>query len=77
MSIIEAPSREHDEEFARIVENFGEEEPRDDEEYCGACHTKRTRPCRCGSKIHNEMHSILVESCFVCNGDNWRPAPIR
>jgi hypothetical protein len=53
-------------EIDQNLVNAYKDPPRD----CSFCHTKRTRSCPCGGRIHNEMHDRLVEMCFSC-GDAW------
>ena len=57
-------------EIDEMLKDAYRQPPRD----CTACHTKRTRPCPCGNRIHNEMQGgVFVEQCFGC-GTGWVPA---
>lgn len=64
MTVTIAPTHTHDEDFESALwfDDAGCD--------CVMCHTGMTRAFECGGRVHNEMHTELVEMCFSC-GDNW------
>jgi len=61
-----APTRTHDEDLESAL---GFDDVGCD---CVMCHTRATRACDCGGRVHNEMHEEVVEMCFSCDID-WIP----
>ena len=64
-----APTQAHDENFGGPL---GFDDASSD---CAICHTGATRVCECGGRVHNEMHTRLVEMCFSC-GEDWSQHPL-